>query len=235
MVGDVVQGGPGDDLIDLGYDERQQTFGSAQRDRLSYKGSAFRVIVTLGSPKGRGHARGRRPRPDRPAPLPRPPRLGQGRRAHRVDVRRPDPRPRRRRPHRRRRRPRRPGRRPDRRRASATTCWWAASAATRSRRTAAATSSTAARPPTCSPSCTRRPASVHLAGGPGADLLTVGGAAGRGSCVNADGGAGRRRAGADGGRPGPSRQGRRRPEGRRVRRARQRRRRLRLRRRRSRT
>ncbi len=58
MVGDVVQGGPGDDLIDLGYDERQQTFGSVQRDRLSYKGSAFRVVVTLGSPKGRGHARG---------------------------------------------------------------------------------------------------------------------------------------------------------------------------------
>jgi hypothetical protein len=58
LVGDVVQGGPGDDLIDLGYDERQQTFGSAQRDRLSYKGSAFRVIVTLGSPKGRGHAQG---------------------------------------------------------------------------------------------------------------------------------------------------------------------------------
>jgi Ca2+-binding RTX toxin-like protein len=58
MVGDVVQGGPGDDLIDLGYDERQQTFGSAERDRLSYKGSAFRVIVTLGTPKGRGHARG---------------------------------------------------------------------------------------------------------------------------------------------------------------------------------
>ena len=58
MVGDVVQGGPGDDLIDLGYDERQQTFGSAQRDRLSYKDSAFRVIVTLGSPKGRGHAQG---------------------------------------------------------------------------------------------------------------------------------------------------------------------------------
>ncbi len=58
MVGDVVQGGPGDDLIDLGYDERQKTFGSAQRDRLSYKGSAFRVIVTLGTPKGRGHARG---------------------------------------------------------------------------------------------------------------------------------------------------------------------------------
>ena len=58
MVGDVIQGGPGDDLIDLGYDERQQTFGSAKRDRLSYKGSAFRVIVTLGSPKGRGHAQG---------------------------------------------------------------------------------------------------------------------------------------------------------------------------------
>jgi len=58
LVGDVVQGGPGDDLIDLGYDERQQTFGSAKRDRLSYKGSAFRVIVTLGSPKGRGHAQG---------------------------------------------------------------------------------------------------------------------------------------------------------------------------------
>jgi Ca2+-binding RTX toxin-like protein len=58
LVGDVVQGGPGDDLIDLGYDERQQTLGSAQRDRLSYKGSAFRVIVTLGSPKGRGHAQG---------------------------------------------------------------------------------------------------------------------------------------------------------------------------------
>jgi Ca2+-binding RTX toxin-like protein len=58
MVGDVVQGGPGDDLIDLGYDERQQTFGSAQRDRLSYKDSAFRVIVTLGSPQGRGHAQG---------------------------------------------------------------------------------------------------------------------------------------------------------------------------------
>ena len=58
MVGDVVQGGPGDDLIDLGYDERQQTFGSAQRDRLSYKDSTFRVIVTLGSPKGRGHAQG---------------------------------------------------------------------------------------------------------------------------------------------------------------------------------
>ena len=58
MVGDVVQGGPGDDLIDLGFDERQQTFGSAQRDRLSYKGSAFRVVVTLGGPKGRGHARG---------------------------------------------------------------------------------------------------------------------------------------------------------------------------------
>ena len=58
MVGDVVQGGPGDDLIDLGYDERQKTFGSARRDRLSYKGSAFRVIVALGTPKGRGHARG---------------------------------------------------------------------------------------------------------------------------------------------------------------------------------
>jgi Ca2+-binding RTX toxin-like protein len=58
IVGDVVQGGPGDDLIDLGYDERQQTFGSAQRDRLSYKDSAFRVIVALGSPKGRGHAQG---------------------------------------------------------------------------------------------------------------------------------------------------------------------------------
>ena len=59
MVGDVVQGGPGDDLIDLGYDERQQSFGSAQRDRLSYKDSAFRVIVTLGSPKGgRGHSQG---------------------------------------------------------------------------------------------------------------------------------------------------------------------------------
>ncbi len=58
MVGDVVQGGPGGDLIDLGYDERQQTFGSAQRDRLSYRDSAYRVIVTLGSPKGRGHARG---------------------------------------------------------------------------------------------------------------------------------------------------------------------------------
>jgi Ca2+-binding RTX toxin-like protein len=58
MVGDVVQGGPGDDLIDLGFDERQQTFGSTQRDRLSYKGSAFRVVVTLGTPKGRGHARG---------------------------------------------------------------------------------------------------------------------------------------------------------------------------------
>jgi Ca2+-binding RTX toxin-like protein len=58
LVGDVVQGGPGDDLIDLGYDERQQTFGSAKRDRLSYKGSTFRVIVTLGSPKGRGHAQG---------------------------------------------------------------------------------------------------------------------------------------------------------------------------------
>ena len=58
MVGDVVQGGPGDDLIDLGYDERQQTFGSVQRDRLSYKDSAFRVIVTLGSPKGRGRAQG---------------------------------------------------------------------------------------------------------------------------------------------------------------------------------
>jgi Ca2+-binding RTX toxin-like protein len=58
LVGDVVQGGPGDDLIDLGYDERQQTFGSAKRDRLSYKDSAFRVIVTLGSPKGRGHSQG---------------------------------------------------------------------------------------------------------------------------------------------------------------------------------
>ena len=58
MVGDVVQGGPGDDLIDLGYDERQQTFGSVQRDRLSYKGSAFPVVVTLGTPKGRGHSRG---------------------------------------------------------------------------------------------------------------------------------------------------------------------------------
>ena len=58
VVGDVIQGGPGDDLLDLGFDERQQTFGSAQRDRLSYKDSAFRVIVTLGSPKGRGHARG---------------------------------------------------------------------------------------------------------------------------------------------------------------------------------
>ena len=58
MVGDVVQGGPGDDLIDLGFDERQVTFGSVQRDRLSYKGSAFRVVVTLGGPKGRGHARG---------------------------------------------------------------------------------------------------------------------------------------------------------------------------------
>jgi Ca2+-binding RTX toxin-like protein len=58
MVGDVVQGGPGDDLIDLGYDERQQTFGSVQRDRLSYKDSAFRVIVTLGSPKGRGRSQG---------------------------------------------------------------------------------------------------------------------------------------------------------------------------------
>ncbi len=58
MVGDVVQGGPGDDLIDLGYDERQKTFGSVQRDRLSYKGSAFPVVVTLGTPKGRGHSRG---------------------------------------------------------------------------------------------------------------------------------------------------------------------------------
>jgi Ca2+-binding RTX toxin-like protein len=58
MVGDVVQGGPGDDLIDLGYDERQQTFGSFLRDRLSYKDSKFRVIVTLGTPKGRGHAQG---------------------------------------------------------------------------------------------------------------------------------------------------------------------------------
>jgi Ca2+-binding RTX toxin-like protein len=58
MVGDVVQGGPGDDLIDLGFDERQQTFGSVQRDRLSYKDSAFRVIVALGSPQGRGHAQG---------------------------------------------------------------------------------------------------------------------------------------------------------------------------------
>jgi Ca2+-binding RTX toxin-like protein len=58
MVGDVVQGGPGDDLIDLGFDERQQTFGSVQRDRLSYKGSAFPVVVTLGTPKGRGHSRG---------------------------------------------------------------------------------------------------------------------------------------------------------------------------------
>ena len=50
MVGDVVQGGKGDDLIDLGYDERQQTFGSDQRDRLSYKDSAFPVVVTLGTP-----------------------------------------------------------------------------------------------------------------------------------------------------------------------------------------
>jgi Ca2+-binding RTX toxin-like protein len=58
MVGDVVQGGPGDDLIDLGFDERQQTFGSAERDRLSYKASAFRVIIALGGSKGRGHARG---------------------------------------------------------------------------------------------------------------------------------------------------------------------------------
>jgi Ca2+-binding RTX toxin-like protein len=58
MVGDVVQGGPGDDLVDLGYDERQQTFGSAERDRLSYKDSAFRVVLTLGTPKARGHARG---------------------------------------------------------------------------------------------------------------------------------------------------------------------------------
>ena len=52
MVGDVVQGGPGDDLIDLGYDERQQTFGSAKRDRLSYKGSAFRVHRHPGQPEG---------------------------------------------------------------------------------------------------------------------------------------------------------------------------------------
>jgi Ca2+-binding RTX toxin-like protein len=58
MVGDVLQGGPGDDLIDLGFDERQQSFGSAQRDRLSYKASAFRVVVTLGGSKGRGSARG---------------------------------------------------------------------------------------------------------------------------------------------------------------------------------
>ncbi len=58
MVGDVVQGGPGDDLIDLGFDDRQLTFGSAQRDRLSYKDSKFRVIVSLGTPKGRGHSQG---------------------------------------------------------------------------------------------------------------------------------------------------------------------------------
>ncbi len=58
MVGDSIQGGPGDDLIDLGYDDRQQTFGSLERDRLSYKDSKFRVVVTLGTPKGRGHAQG---------------------------------------------------------------------------------------------------------------------------------------------------------------------------------
>ena len=58
MVGDVVQGGPGDDLIDLGFDPRQLDFGSLKRDRLSYKGSAFRVQVTLGGPDGRGHSRG---------------------------------------------------------------------------------------------------------------------------------------------------------------------------------
>jgi Ca2+-binding RTX toxin-like protein len=58
MVGDVVQGGPGDDLIDLGFDERQKTIGSAIRDRLSYKDSAFRVIVTLGDSSGRGRAQG---------------------------------------------------------------------------------------------------------------------------------------------------------------------------------
>ena len=92
MVGDVVQGGPGDDLIDLGYDERQKTFGSVQRDRLSYKGSAFRVVVTLGTPKGRGQLARRRPGPPGQAPVPRPARVRQGRRADRVDVRRPDPR-----------------------------------------------------------------------------------------------------------------------------------------------
>jgi Ca2+-binding RTX toxin-like protein len=58
MVGDVVQGGPGDDLVDLGYDERQQTVGSVERDRLSYKDSRARVVVTLGGPDGRGTAQG---------------------------------------------------------------------------------------------------------------------------------------------------------------------------------
>ena len=58
MLGDVVQGGPGDDLIDLGFDPRQHEIGSQKRDRLSYKGSAFRVQVTLGGPDGRGSARG---------------------------------------------------------------------------------------------------------------------------------------------------------------------------------
>ncbi len=58
VVGDVIQGGKGDDLIDLGYDPRQAAVGSAQRDRLSYKGAARGVTVKLGDFKRRGEARG---------------------------------------------------------------------------------------------------------------------------------------------------------------------------------
>ncbi len=211
MVGDVVQGGPGDDLIDLGYDERQQTFGSVQRDRLSYKGSAFRVIVTLGSPKGRGHAQG-----DGRDLIKSHPYLAllgsdQGRRADRVDVRRPDPRPRRSRPHRRdggrdvlvdgpigvAHRRRRAGRRHRPRRAD--------------RRTAAATSSTGDASADLLTVVHAPLGKTTVQGGPGADMLTVAGLR-RGACVNVVGGGGSRRAAALGGAGGQGGQGRRRPQ-----------------------
>ena len=130
MVGDVVQGGPGDDLIDLGLRRAPADvrFGPARSPVL--QGLRVPRRRHPGHPEGSRPRARRRPRPPRQAPLPRPARLRQARRAHRVDVRRPDPRPRRTRPRRRRWGPRRPGRRPDRCRASATTCSRAASAAT---------------------------------------------------------------------------------------------------------